>query len=167
MAIVELAHGRGSPRILVLLLDLKRLQHDSVVLGLQGGEEGRDGRLVGRSRGQRGRLCEIRCCSYHFASPTLTGLDIDQVLFRQGLSGDRIRAILVCGSANVPNQVRPGCIPIYLSINAFSYTVPEVLETTGTVGGDPETGVSDLFLDWLNIHDSLAQKNILSRVLRW
>jgi hypothetical protein len=28
---------------------------------------------------------------------------------------------------------------MYRSIRAFSYTVPDVLETTGTVGGDPET----------------------------
>jgi hypothetical protein len=28
---------------------------------------------------------------------------------------------------------------MYRSISAFSYTVPEVFETTGTVGGEPET----------------------------
>lgn len=29
--------------------------------------------------------------------------------------------------------------PIYRSIRAFSKTVPDVRETTGTVGGEPET----------------------------
>jgi hypothetical protein len=28
---------------------------------------------------------------------------------------------------------------MYRSISAFSYTVPEVFDTTGTVGGEPET----------------------------
>jgi hypothetical protein len=35
-----------------------------------------------------------------------------------------------------------GSVPFcstYRSIRAFSYTVPDVLETTGAVGGEPET----------------------------
>lgn len=52
---------------------------------------------------------------------------------------------------------------MYRSIRAFSKTVPEVLETTGTVGGDPETEY-ELFhtKHYLLVH-SLAQKNMVLR----
>ena len=54
--------------------------------------------------------------------------------------------------------------PMYRSMRAFSYTVPEVRETTGAVGGDPETAHRDQRYSARQLGlCSLAQKNIVPR----
>jgi hypothetical protein len=56
--------------------------------------------------------------SLHPGPRTLTSLDINQVLLRQGLSSDRIRSIVLCTSAL--SLGGKNTVPIYRSINDFS-----------------------------------------------
>lgn len=101
----------------------------------------RGGRVCGSAmRDERGDWCA--------GKRGRTGFNLYQIILGQSLARDRIRAILICACVSLillPSfAVRDSTdSPMYLSINAFSYTFPDFAETTGTVGVVPETTLCD------------------------
>lgn len=75
---------------------------------------------------------------------SVQGISAGQSLRRWTLSKRNVLAFTSIRSSFVNASPEIGSVPfssMYRSIRAFSYTVPDVLETTGAVGGDPETAM--------------------------